>query len=166
MRHNTAMTYNRRPTARMQSVEVVSAARECFSNAFILCSPIRKKKKKNKENFVGYVVNLARTAKFGGQYAVTRYVGVTREHIVWLILCSGGSAINTKWYSPPPCLLCQLYVHSNSNYCKCTSANGIPFCFLQYSSDKETGIALSDVPKNNVSTNNLIIINDLNFTNN
>jgi len=31
-------------------------------------------------------------------------------------------------------------------------------CFLQYASDKETGKLLNDVPKNNVSTNNLIII--------
>ena len=98
------------------------------------------------------------TAKFGEQYAVTRFVGVTREDIVWWKLCSRTSEINTELQSPPSCLLCQLYVHSNSNYCRCTSANRIPFCFLQYASDKEMGETANDVPKNNVSTKNAILI--------
>jgi hypothetical protein len=101
---SSSADYKLRPAVCMRPVEVASAARECFRTHFTYTHPLEWR-----TTFVGDV-NFARTAKFGERYAVTRFVGVTREDIVWWKLCSGRSEIHTELQLPPPCLLCQLYI--------------------------------------------------------
>jgi hypothetical protein len=137
----------------MRPVQVASAARECFKTHLTYAHPLEWRK-----TFVCNV-KFAHTAKFGEQHAETRFVGVTREDIIWWKIWSR-SEINTELQSPPPCLHCQLYVLYILTIITASVLQQMGFrsVFLQYTSDKETGKLLNDVPKNNVSPQNLIII--------